>query len=340
MVARGGARRRSGRQPEHRAGYNAPMTPPALSVIITTSPGREANLAGCLASLARQRQSPGFEVLVCDDGSTAGEATAADWQQQLNLRYLWRPNDMCLNRSRNAGLAVARGRRIVVISGDVLLNPLALAAYDAHLQAGAGRLWSGYFGYLRYYVAPSTLIPGRLVNYLDKRFFGYGTDRLLPLPHLAQHPEEFFWGGSLAFERGDLDAIGGFDEAFVGWGYEDVAFGRKLLQAGLQLHFSLDAWGEHQLHRFDEVFHQPEVSPNAGLLAASTPAPPAAYAVQLAASPETLRDFAARLFGAYLQQDQRVDVELRAAFRQPDRLMLIRQNPDYSWQMAWAQPQP
>lgn len=57
-------------------------------------------------------------------------------------------------------------------------------------------------------------------------FSARGTQQLFtghPAPHVIKR-KQLSPGGILAISHGVYDSVGGYDEAFVGWGYEDLAF--------------------------------------------------------------------------------------------------------------------
>lgn len=222
-----------------------------LSVLILTSPGREDNLRACLQALKQQRHQD-FELIVIDDGSPQGEAVlAAETSGWRPARYLWRPNDYCMSRSYNLGAEQVMTDHLVMLSADVLLNPLALTAYAASLMALPDTVIYGYFGSDKRDERPSCLIPGRRVNLRDERF-AFGPDGGLRFqPQMRQYPQHFAWGGNWALPKALFDALGGMDEGYSGWGLEDVDFANRLLERRGRLAFSLDVWGEHQVHPLD-----------------------------------------------------------------------------------------
>lgn len=225
---------------------------PWCSVIVCTSPGREHNLQGCLSLLAQQRTDFPFEVIVSDDGSEGAEAVCAR-VQNLPLRYIGRANDRCISRSRNLGARAAWGQMLVFLDSDVLLCPEGLAAYAAVLPQGG--IWYGYFGsHQRHWQAPSCLLPGARIQWADPRFVD-AQGRLYPQPQVLTSPHENAWSGNFALWRRDYYALQGFDEDFVGWGGEDLDFAWRARQQGYALHFTLEAWGEHQPHPLQEPFH-------------------------------------------------------------------------------------
>lgn len=226
-----------------------------FSVIVTTSPGREENLRGCLLQLARQSHLP-TEVLVIDDGSKDAQAICQSATRPFPVHYHGRPNDCCVSRSRNLGAARAQAEFWVFLDSDMLLNPHGLEAYAEYLQAFPEHILYGYFGYQPEYLAPSFLLPEREVMWCDRRFEEYSPEGLVPASNMIRFPHEWAWSGNFALSKAAYLEIGGFNEAYRGWGGEDLDFAWRLLQTGREIHFFLDAWAEHQVHSRTEGFHQ------------------------------------------------------------------------------------
>jgi len=225
-----------------------------ISVIVTTSPGREANLAACLQLLSQQ-SLPAQEVIVVDDGSVQGQATAQAYQICLPLQYLWRPNDCSVALSRNLGAQAASGTYLVFLDSDMLLNPNGLAAYAEAFRDFPQLAFYGYFGYQLELVGPSFFLPTRQVMWCDRRFDAYHRTGLVPAYNMIRFPHEWAWSGNFALSRQVYEQVQGFDSRFRGWGGEDLDFAWRLLSAGYQLHFFLDAWAEQQTHERQERFH-------------------------------------------------------------------------------------
>jgi len=216
-----------------------------ISVIVLTSPGREENLRYCLRAL-KQQTFQQFECLVADDGSSLNAGVLAETGLASQGRYLWRPNDYCMSRSYNLAVAQARYPQLVLLSADVLLNPHALGYYAGYFAALPPMLIYGYFGNVREYISTSSFFPERQINLQDCRF-GFPQGQLRCHPLLPKEPQKFAWGGNWSVPKAWFDKVGGFNEAFRGWGLEDVDFANRLM-AHLPISFSVDVWGEHQIH--------------------------------------------------------------------------------------------
>lgn len=228
----------------------------SISVIITTSAGREANLAGCLSQMAQQIHLPA-QIVVCDDGSQGGAQVCQQLAQhyRLPIQHLWREQDYCVSRSRNLGVTAARHELLVFLDGDNLLNREGLAAYRSYLTAFPNQALYGYFGYQLDYISQSYYLAERDVWWCDRRFESYAPEGLVPASNMIRFPHEWAWSGNFALHKRDYLAAGGFDEGFRGWGGEDLDFAWRLLQSGVEIHFFLDAWAEQLTHARNESFH-------------------------------------------------------------------------------------
>lgn len=267
-----------------------------LSVVVCTSPGREAQLAHCLAQLAQQDQLF-FDVTVVDDGSAQGAEVCRQTAFPFALKYDWRPNDGSPARSRNRGAALSRADLLIFLDSDVLLNPAGLSAYAGWLTGQPQRLLYGYVGTDLAHVSPSGLQPPVPVHVLDKRFT-YPQDLPQPRPWLFHSPQENAFAGNLGLHRRSLERLGGFDEAFQGWGGEDLDLGERALQAGLELHFLLDAWAEHQVHPRSDDFHlRPAEARGHGYVFKPHGEP--AYTVQCLSSAQGQQSLSQRLADAF-----------------------------------------
>jgi glycosyltransferase involved in cell wall biosynthesis len=213
-----------------------------ISIVITTYNRPEA-LTLVLRGLAAQTDSR-FEAIVADDGSTPETAAALERVKAAlpyRLRHVWQPDEgFRAPMARNRASAIAEGEYIVFLDGDCV--PLV------DFVAGHRRL-----------AAPGWLVSGNRVL-LDRRLTERATgeqlplwtwtagrwlkarlagevNRLGPLLRLADWSEarSDLTGAktcNLAVWRRDLLAVNGFDEEFIGWGYEDSDLVQRLLNSG------------------------------------------------------------------------------------------------------------
>ncbi|MEO5560114.1 MAG: glycosyltransferase family 2 protein [Dokdonella sp.] len=213
---------------------------PTLSLIVTTY-NWPAALACVLASVAQQRCLP-LEVIVADDGSGAEthallKSVADDYP--VPLRQVWQEDvGFRAARVRNLAIAAARGEYLVTIDGDMVLHPdfladhLALARADSYLQGG--RLHASA-------AETARLLAGGAPRFdagLDGDFKRRHARRI---PWLAAVKAGLFSRGSgkvmscnQSYWRSDALRVNGFDERFVGWGYEDREFAARLELAGVR----------------------------------------------------------------------------------------------------------
>ena len=58
----------------------------------------------------------------------------------------------------------------------------------------------------------------------------------------------FAWSTLMAMPRSIFMAVGGFDQAFEGWGLEDMDFSYRAARVGFRFHFTRRALGIHWYH--------------------------------------------------------------------------------------------
>jgi glycosyltransferase involved in cell wall biosynthesis len=216
---------------------------PRISIVLATY-NRPDALVMVLRALADQTAGD-FEVLVADDGSGPQTKAAIDALAPAlpyPLRHIWQPDvGFRLAMVRNRAAVEASGDYLVFLDGDcmplpdyivrqrelatpgwfvtgnrILLSP-SLSARILERQLPA---WTW---------GPLTWIKARLSD--DIRL-------LVPLLRLRNRRfrEKPDWTGTegcnIAAWRRDYLAVNGFDEAFMGWGYEDCDFAQRIIASG------------------------------------------------------------------------------------------------------------
>ncbi|MFB8073954.1 glycosyltransferase family 2 protein [Streptomyces californicus] len=235
-----------------------------ISVIIPTFNAR-TTLRCCLLSLLHQRigahgsdAGPPFtyEVIVVDDGSSDGTSEMiAQFPSRLDLRYTFLPRTDRSGRARarNAGLALATGGLVVTLDADQVVEPHFLAEHARLHAGGPGRVVAGR----RLQLADGPMDEVRLEHGFDPQALPpvvRGDEREQLFRLLDSSLEDMVtgwhhvWTCNASFPRDRLEAVGGFDETFTGWGLEDAELAYRLVQGGATTHFAPSAVVRHE-HR-------------------------------------------------------------------------------------------
>ncbi len=196
--------------------------------VVTPTRDKRALLERTLAALRAQALPPGAEgeIVVVDDGST--DDTAAWLATQAGaagppLRVVSPPANVGRARARNLGAAAARGRWLLFLDDDIVAPPGLLAAHLDLLQRHPG---DGVIGYA---VTAPELVDAPHLRYLDTR----GVARLSAGPA----PARYFVTQNASVPREAFQAVGGFDEAFRAYGFEDMEVAFRLEdQAKVRFH--------------------------------------------------------------------------------------------------------
>ncbi|GAC1539806.1 MAG: glycosyltransferase family 2 protein [Candidatus Velthaea sp.] len=187
-----------------------------ISVIIATK-DRAQLLDGALSSLAAQVDAPPMEVIVVDNGST--DATKAIAEKH-GATYIFEPVP---NRgaARNRGIAAATGAIVLFIDDDVVLPPAFVAA---HQRAHDGVIFP-------------RAVSGPIINVPDAN--------TRPAPGVTNYSGAFFCTCNVSIRKSTLDSVGGFDEQFRLYGWEDTELGVRLRAFDVGRHFAWDAYLWH-----------------------------------------------------------------------------------------------
>jgi len=158
-----------------------------------------------------------YEVVLVDDGSS---------DETPSVIERARPRAPCpftvvsqanrgLAAARNAGIARAAGERIIFVDDDVLVLPNFV---QEHMRSAAAR--------------PGTIVRGGAIEVesLDE----------LPPPvwGINNYSGNYFWTTNVSAPLRTIRAIGGFDESFSEYGWEDIDVGLRLRAAGIKAVFN------------------------------------------------------------------------------------------------------
>ncbi len=228
-----------------------------ISVVIPYS-DRLENLSLCLRGLAEQTFARDrFEVVIGSlDGSPELARLAAANRPDLNIVTVTAPGPWNASRARNLGLRQARGEIVVLIDADIIVPTDHLEKVWKE-QAGATSdriILSNVKGYDEWEEAAARHGQS-FAHYRDSWLDGVDEDRLADDVRWAMDfnlPWALCWGGLLSLPARVLrenDLM--FQEAYYGWGVEDIEWGFRALRSGLGIERSSATWGVHMPHARD-----------------------------------------------------------------------------------------
>jgi len=198
-----------------------------LTVIIPTK-NRAAKLAATLECLCRQTLgTQSFEVVVVDNGSSDH---TGDVLSQFGKRFLvWK----CVHESapgaaaaRNRGVEASSGKFLLFLDDDILADPWLLEEHLKFHDQFAGVTVLGTIRYLwncqKGKHSPLVQLFVEHPEFLQSFVFRNPTN--VPFLH--------FYTGNLSVPHSLFVRVGGFDETFSFYGFEDIDFGYRLTQLG------------------------------------------------------------------------------------------------------------
>lgn len=194
----------------------------------------------CLAALraATEPDHP-TEFVFIDNGSSDG--TAEFLAEQPDVTLIRNTANLGAPKARNQGLAVARGETIVFMDNDVMVTPGWLGRMLFHSQVD-GR--SGCVGCLSDRAAHKQQLDVQITS--DPVALGAFAEERAAAHRRQYRPALLLTSFLLMIRREVLDTIGGFDEVFSPWGFEDDDFSLRAHLAGFRNRVALDVFVRHE----------------------------------------------------------------------------------------------
>ena len=172
-----------------------------------------AALLGRVLEACFEQGSDAYEVVLVNDGSsddTPAVIERAKARATCAFTVIHQAN-AGLARGRNVGIAAAKGERIIFIDDDVLPMP---SFVSEHLRTHERH--------------PNDIVRGAVIN---TRSFD---DLPPPIYSLKHYSGNFFWTSNVSVPLSTIRAIGGFEETFSEYGWEDIDVGLRLRARGLK----------------------------------------------------------------------------------------------------------
>lgn len=209
-----------------------------ISLIVSTYNRPDALLL-VLKSIEHQTLIP-EEVIIADDGSSSLTKNAIDkfiLGTKLNIIHSFQ-NDFGFRvaESRNRAIALATGRYIIIVDGDMILHPRFVNDHSKNASEG-------------FFIQGSRVLINKrkteqIIN-SDKQsinFFSLGINNRFNSIH-SEFLSKYFSSNrtdlkgvrscNMSFFRKDYININGFNNFFVGWGREDSEFVARLINKGI-----------------------------------------------------------------------------------------------------------
>jgi glycosyltransferase involved in cell wall biosynthesis len=186
---------------------------------------RAALLERVLDACFEQTLDPSdYEVVLVNDGSTDSTPEVIERAKQRAIcRFVVIDQvNSGLAKGRNAGIARATGERIIFIDDDVLPLPNFV---EEHLRSHDR--------------APKAIVRGGAINV-------EGFDDLpVPMWSFKDYSGNFFWTTNVSVPLATIRAIGGFNDSFSEYGWEDIDVGLRLRFGGVRAVFNPKALVYH-----------------------------------------------------------------------------------------------
>ncbi|GGE22839.1 glycosyl transferase family A [Aureimonas endophytica] len=215
--------------------------------VLTLVRGRRAHLAHLMLSLAGQSRAPDELVI-----AWMQDAPFADLPEPgCPVRHVMVPGEpMPLAAARNRAAEAAAGELLVFLDVDCLASPGTVAAYEAGATAREG-LFLGEVLYLpEGAVGEAPDVSGLDFPALDRLGQRHPAKPPVPAEGLREEADAGeLWGLSFALPKARYQAVGGMDEAFVGYGGEETDFAARLAASSLPFFWTAGARCYHQHHR-------------------------------------------------------------------------------------------
>ena len=217
--------------------------------VLTTIYNRPDHLRLLAAALAAQTRVPD-ELVVADDGSDAATVAALGrWLPACGIpvKVVRQEKDgYRLAAARNLAIRAATGDYLLFLDCDIVPLPDAVAVHER--AAAPRRLLCGNRAMLDEAATKALVAAAPAPSAADWELAWAHSDvrerseaaRLFARQsalrrwHLARPHKPKLLGCHFSLFRADVERVNGFDENYVGWGYEDDDFARRLYQAGVE----------------------------------------------------------------------------------------------------------
>lgn len=227
----------------------------STSLIISTY-NREDALELTLLGVLNQSILPN-EVIIADDGS--GESTRKLIKEYQNhfpvpLIHCWHEDQgFRLAAIRNKAIAMARGEYIIQVDGDMILHRHFV---KSHIKVAEKGVFIQGSRVLLLQKTTQQVIRKKRISFglfqpgIQNRINGIYSNFISKVATLPSKNLKRIKGCNLSFWKEDFVAVNGYNEAFVGWGAEDLEFAVRMHNNNVsRIHLKFGGFGYHLYHR-------------------------------------------------------------------------------------------
>lgn len=201
--------------------------------VLTLVKGRAEALENMINGLVRSSKLPDELIIILINERTCKLPETPFPVRQIIMNTKM---DLPLAAARNLAARQAAGSLLIFLDVDCIPAPDLIAQYHAHHQEGI--LINGEVRYL----GKDAASRPELLDELDQL-----SEPDPVRSDMNQLPHELFWSLNFACTAQDYHLIGGFDEAYTGYGAEDTDFAFMARKAEIQM-LKIPAMAYHQYH--------------------------------------------------------------------------------------------
>jgi GT2 family glycosyltransferase len=206
-----------------------------------------------------------YEVIVVDDGSPERLIDFVKHiprNYRLNYIYLDRTVSSCRAEARNKGIAMAKGKIAIFIDSDMIVDENYLSEVERCFDLEENICLISTRLYANREIEDSEILSKTVfntfrfkncnINYLENRHVVFSNSSYNA--NALKTPWLFVYSCNMAVLRKNIVKIGGFDESYKGWGYEDIDLGYRLYKNGVKIVINHKLEAIHQYHGETALF--------------------------------------------------------------------------------------
>lgn len=253
--------------------------------LITCTYNRIDRLKKLIISLKNQTCLPD-EFIVSDDGSKEDIESFLRNEFKNEKRFkvkliVQKDLGFRLARARNNGVREASGELMIIVDSDIVMPPKFIEIYYKKRKHSVINLSRALRltpeGTER--LTEENILKNKYGNLYNKKSYLYNIERYyknaLYEIFAPKKQAEKFRGMAFSIYKEDYIKLNGFDENFIGWGAEDLDFGRRAYYNGIKIrnshrnNFQIHQWheesdknGDNSLKYFRKIWEEREKSKN------------------------------------------------------------------------------